>query len=153
MKPQIDERKMFVLIDKFISEAEIKTGSPIKEHERILLKIMGRLLTEMLKEYESFFDISAKFMGDRADAFVKKLEDVRVDLANASNPIRFEDEKQAAVFGAAGAKYAHQSIFIICVSVVVFCFGYWGYSIFNQQKQIENLRLDKPTIYKEYFTK
>lgn len=149
MKAQIDEKKMDVLIDKFISEAEIKTGTQIKEHERVVMKVMGRILTEMVKEYESFFDISANFLGNRADAFVNKLEDVRVDLANASNPIRFENEKQAAAFNSESKKLNMKYFLLTITSMFIFgscVFGYKMYVTSEKVKKAEQILKTYSTV-------
>ena len=150
---EADKFKIQRLIRKLLSDAEIEIGSPIKSHEKVIINVAGRILYTMILRYEDYNDTIHKLFTTNIEKFLSKIDEVQNDIANASNPIRFEDEKQAALFGATGAKYAYQSVFVLCVSVVVLCFGYWGYSVFNRIKQIENLKSEKPTIYNEYFKK
>jgi hypothetical protein len=150
---EADKFKIQSIIRKLLSDVEIEIGSPIKSHEKVIINVVGRILYTMILRYEDYNDAIHKLFTTNIEKFLSKIDEVQNDIANASNPIRFEDEKQAALFGATGAKYAYQTVFVLCVSVVVLCFGYWGYSVFNQTKQIENLKSEKPTIYNDYFKK
>lgn len=148
----LNDKNIKAIVNGIIDEAEIDTGSPMKQHDKVVMFALGRIMYETYRTNVGLL-VNAKDLYIKESVnFVNSVKNHEKQLSNLSNPISFETPEIASAFNSANSKYNlkfFSYVFTAFFLVVSLHYGYKFYSLSKRVEKVENFIKLNPDLSKK----